>query len=492
MKHSCLTNTQEQVNEYSFTRQLVYLFTHLRMKTKLFFLSLLTTFIYLSCEDSTISEIGISIMPDEDKISVYEDTISITLKTVKTDSIYAKTINGALGEYYDPTFGALNAGFACQFYPSIGFQSLDSLVGGQIDSVFLDIYYSYMGDSLAPMELTVYPVNKSLEKNYYTSVDPEQFADMGHPITKFAYTAQNSNIPDYSLYGRLSVPMPVEWGQQYVDAIRTDSTLSNDKDKFISMFPGLYLKSTFGSGSMLFVDNTALEAYTQIVIQYRTKEEGESYEGGDSIRKRYAYWAVTKEVIQLNSYKNTNMDYLFRNDSITYIKSPAGVFTEVTIPISEITQRIGKRQFNSVKFSLKAYPKNEWNYSLSFPGIWSYQQVSSGVATNLLLIPPDSTKNFFEQQQVPSNITSYTTTFTSTDYTYNFNNISNLIRYAIDNNSDEDLKLLLIPVRTSYTYSGTYGYSDYATSYDLYPSGVALKSTDQEIRIIASDLEINK
>ncbi|MDR2622349.1 MAG: hypothetical protein LBC48_07180, partial [Dysgonamonadaceae bacterium] len=85
-----------------------------------------------------------------------------------------------------------------------------------------------------------------------------------------------------------------------------------------------------------------------------------------------------------------------------------------------------------------------------------------------------------------------TTLFASANYTYNFNNISNLIRYAIDNKPDEDLKLLLIPVRTSYTFSTQTGYSDYATSYDLYPSGVALKRNNQKIHIIASDLKINE
>jgi hypothetical protein len=471
------------------------------MKTKLFFLSFLAAFIYLSCEDSTISEIGTSIMPDEDKIVVYDTTISIALKTVKTDSIYAKTINGALGEYYDPTFGTLNAGFACQFYPSINFNDsvrfLTDMVDGKIDSVFLDVYYTYMGDSLAPMELTVYPINKPLEKNYYTNVNPDEFADMSHPVIRYPYTTKSQNFPGYN-YGMLSVVMPVEWGQKYVDAMKAsfvqpgNSVLKYSLADFTNMFPGLYLKSTFGSGCMLFVNNTAIDAYTQIVIQYRTKEPGQSYLGGDSIRKRYAYWAVTKEVIQTNSYKNTNIDYLFRNDSTVYVKSPAGVFTELTIPIPEIVQKIGKKQFSSVKLSLSAYPRNEWNYSLNFPGLGGYQQVSSGVAYNLLLIPPDSTKNFFEQQRVANNVTAYMTTFAATNYTYNFNNISSLIRHAIEHKPNEDLKLWLIPVQSSYTYSTQTGYVDYATTYDLYPSGVALKSNDQKIRIIASDLEINK
>jgi hypothetical protein len=462
------------------------------MKTKLFFLSLLTAFIYYACEDSSILEIGDSILPDEDKIEVFRDTIPITLRTVKTDSIYAKAINATLGEYYDPTFGILNAGFACQFYPSIRFQNLDNLIDGKIDSIYLDIYYSYMGDSLAPMELTVYPVNKQLEKNYYTTVNPEQFADMSHPLSKYAYTAKNQNISNYYLYGRLSVPMPVEWVQKYVDAIREDSTINQDKNKFINMFPGLYLKSTFGSGCLIYTGSKITDAYTQIRIQYRTKEEGTSYEGGDSIRKRYAYWAVTKEVIQINAYKNTQIDDLLLNDTITYIKSPAGVFTELTIPIPEIIQKIGKKQFSSVKLSLEAYRRDEWSYSLNLPGIGEYSSTADMVA-KLLMIPPDSTKNFFEQQQVANNITSYTTRLNTSTYTYDFNNISNLIRYAIDHKPDENLKLWLIPVEVNYTYSSQIGnYVDYATRYDLYLSGVALHNKNRKISIFASDLKINK
>jgi len=439
-------------------------------------------------------------MPDGDKIQMYEDTVAITLKTIKADSIYAKTINGTLGEYYDPTFGTLNAGFACQFFPAIGFDStrfITDMIDGKIDSVYLDMYYSYMGDSLAPMELTVYPINKPLEKNYYTSVNPEEFADMANPVTRFAYTANNQNIPNYSLYGRLSVPLPVEWAQKYVDALKNNKDMSaND---FIKIFPGLYLKSTFGSGSLLFINNSSPytdNAYTEMVIQYRTKEPGESYLGGDSTVTRFLVWGVTKEVIQINSYTHSNMDNLFQDNSTAYLQSPAGVFTEITIPIDSIIQKIGKKQFSSVKLSLKTLPRNEWNYSLTFPGLGFTS--NSLVASKLLLIQPDSVKNFFEQQQIANNVTSYTAMFSSSSYTYDFNNISNIIRYAIDHNPNEKLKLWVIPVKTSFTAStNVYGSTDYSTatdfstSYDLYPTGVGLQSAGQKIKIIASDLHIN-
>ena len=467
------------------------------MKTKIIFLSLLTAFISFSCEDSTVSEIGISIMPDGDKIQMYENTVPIALKTIKVDSIYAKTINGSLGEYFDPTFGTLNSGFACQFFPAIGFDStrfIMDMVGGKIDSAFLYMTYTYMGDSLAPMGLTVFPINKPLEKNYYTSVNPQEFADMANPITRFTYTASNPNIP-YSSYGLLSVPMPVEWAQKYVDTLKNNKDMS--ADDFVKMFPGLYLKSTFGSGCMLFMNTSVASstydnAYTQIVVYYRTKEPGASYLGGDSIRKRTLIWGVTKEVIQINSYAHTNLDNLLQDNSTTYLKSPAGVFTEISIPIDSIIQKIGRRQFSSVKLSLSALPRNDWNYSLTFPGLgYPSTTTGSGIAAKLLLILPDSVKNFFEQQQVANNVTSYATTFTTSTYTYNFNNISNLIRYAIDHKTNDNLKLWVIPVRTTWTTDQYGNRADFATSYDLYPTGVALRADNQTISIIASDLQIN-
>ena len=127
---------------------------------------------------------------------------------------------------------------------------------------------------------------------------------------------------------------------------------------------------------------------------------------------------------------------------------------------------------------------------MTFPGLGNTS--TQQVAAKLLLIPPDSVKNFFEQQLVANNKTSYTTMFSAITYTYNFDNISSLIRYAIDHNPNEDLKLRVIPVRTNYTYdSRTNTYPDFATSYDLFPTGVAIRGANQEIRIIASDLQIN-
>ena len=463
------------------------------MKTKWILLCLLSGIMYMACED-TISRVGIGTQPDEDKISVFDTTLFVEAQTIQVDSIYAKTENGFLGEYHDPFYGTVKGSYICQYYPSVGFYYLDSIVDNKIDSVRLNISYSYMGDSLAPMELTVYPVIKQLDKHYYTNAEPSHYCDMNNPITKYSYTARNLNISDsaliasnYSYY--ISVPLPIKLGQDYLDKVRNNEL--NSVDEFLDFFPGTYLTTTFGTGSMLAVN------YTEIIFYYSRKTTLKDINNNDSIAIRVSNAAltVTKEIIQLNALKNTNPSFLLENNSDSmYLKSPAGVFTELTIPIKEIVKGIGKKKFSSVKLSLSAYAKKEWEYALPFPG--TGQMGSSYYKSKLLLIEPDSVKNFFEQQKTADNRTSFSTIFNGSTYTYDFNNIANVVQNAIEKAPEKDLKLWLIPVQTTWS-SQSNGVSsvevDYMTSYYLYPSGVTLKKggDNLKVQIVATDLKID-
>jgi hypothetical protein len=173
----------------------------------------------------------------------------------------------------------------------------------------------------------------------------------------------------------------------------------------------------------------------------------------------------------------------------------------LTIPIKEIVKGIGKKKFSSVKLSLKAYHKEDWEYSLQFPGT-STSDVplydgTSGYSAKLLLIEPDSIATFFEEKKVADGKTSYTAQFSHSTYTYDFNNIANVVQNAIDKAPDKDLKLWLIPVQTTwFMQSVSYGSSipvDYLTTHYLYPSGVTLKKGEDnlKVRVIATDLKIN-
>jgi hypothetical protein len=208
-----------------------------------------------------------------------------------------------------------------------------------------------------------------------------------------------------------------------------------------------------------------------------------------------AVFSVTKEIIQLNKIENKNPAFISEdNPDKVYIKSPAGVFTELTIPIKEIVKGIGKRKFSGVTLSLNAYPKGEWEYGLDFPGMPQETSANSGLNPKLLLIEPDSIQNFFEMKKVADFKTSFTTQFKESTYSYDYRNIANVVQNAIDNAPDKDLKLWLIPIETAW-YSDGYGNKiDYLSSYDLFPSAVTLRKggNNLKIRVTASDLTINK
>jgi len=478
------------------------------MKTIGIIFCLLSSVIFFSCND-TIGRVGLGIQPEEDKVAVFDTTFTFDARTIAVDSIYAKTPYGFLGEFYDPAYGSIKSSFICQYYPSIGFQYLDSIVDNKIDSVRLNLYYSeFIGDSLTPMEVTVYPVIKPLTENYYTNTDPSVFCDMNNPIAKYSYTARNKNLSDSLIQANItngsypfhiSIPLPVKLGQDYLDKIRNGELKT--VDEFLNFFPGTYLKTTFGTGSML-----PIELAT--ILVYCTQETMlQNVSGGDSIAYKpdEAVFAVTKEVIQLNKFENKNPAFLTEDSpDKTYIKTPAGVYTEITIPIKKIVAAIGKKKFSSVAFSLNAYPPEDIPFPLPIPGkaitagynAYGNTQ-STGFDRKLLLIQPDSVKNFFEMKKVVDNQTAFTAYFNENTYTYNFTNIANLIQYAINNAPDKDLKLWVIPVQTTWvsqtTSSGYPAQMDYTTANDLYPSAVTLKKggDNLKIRVIASDLKIN-
>ena len=72
--------------------------------------------------------------------------------------------------------------------------------------------------------------------------------------------------------------------------------------------------------------------------------------------------------MQLNRFKNTDLTPLLEeNDSIAYLKTPAGVYTQLTIPAQDIVERIGDRVINNIPLTIKALPQENWQWALSAP-----------------------------------------------------------------------------------------------------------------------------
>jgi hypothetical protein len=417
--------------------------------------------------------------------------------TVRLDSVFAKTSECMLGEMYDPVYGHIKAEVLCQFYCEEGFTFAQTPLNGKIDSMELLIFHPLIsgslqayGDTLTPMELTIYPIDRPLKKNFYTNDNPENYCDMTNPLGKSSYTAYDLSISDsiraldnYSPFIR--VKLPTELGQKiYDETIQNPSSFSN-QDAFNEFFPGIYISNTYGSGCL--IKTVGENINMRIFYDYVHEEKDQN--GNDSIIHAAQWFTVSKEVVQINRFVNSNIDQLLvDNPTHTYIKSPAAVCTKLVLPTTEISREIdiNDRFINGFTLNLKYLPEDEWSFAYYPPGC-------------LLLLPEDSVISFFEKGSVEN----YSTSFVSFGYTsasssefgynpntrtYSFGNISNLLKNHIDHSPDKDLSLYVIPItrRTSYYSTGgsSYIYYSIGISHSFNLSGVKIRTDEENMRVV--------
>lgn len=440
------------------------------------------------CNDE-LSQVGPSIQPDADRSFVYADTFYIEASTVKLDSVYARTVSGLLGNIYDPLYGELTADYICQFYCPEDYKFSHEPLEGKVDSMAFFVMYNrgedgYMGDSLTPMTAQVYRVTKPLERNYYTNMDPKEYCDMNTLLGEKTYTAYDMSISDsirnitdtsdpnyYTPNVRIRISTDI--AQEFYEETVNNPATFHDQEAFNRFFPGFYVTTSYGSGNILKV------AQSSFFIYYRYKTQTEA--GNDTIISTREQFNVTKEVIQMNRMENDNLDQLLApSDEYTYLKTPSGVCTKLVIPAQEINDRIEGRIINNLELSLQAMPQEDWKYALEAP---SY----------VMLLPEDSVKSFFENNKIEDSYSAFLGTYSTSTRVYSFDNISNVLQLHLENNPDEDLRLLVVPVNRTYD-TDQYGNPANTTAIGnyLFPSAVKLKKDEASRQIVVLTSKYNQ
>ena len=202
----------------------------------------------------------------------------------------------------------------------------------------------------------------------------------------------------------------------------------NSKAFIENVFKGVYIKSDYGDGTVLYVDRVDLQMKYQFYVidtatnvPYKRKQAG--FENEDSTAHTWrTEFASTKEVIQANQFLNSDkIQKLAAEDEHTYIKSPAGIFTEAELPYDDIYQKLANDTLNAVKLTFTNYNKQDspYEFSMSAP-------------SNVLLLRKVDFKSFFEENKLPDNITSYTVKHNNVATNqYTFNNIARLVTTCI-------------------------------------------------------------
>jgi len=425
-------------------------------------LAMILPMAFAACDDNT-EGLGGSMMPGEDNISIDQKVYNATSRSLLAgDSILAKTSTAYLGRYTDPTYGTFEADFFAQFHCVEDFQFPEGGVAGDTAvSAEVRLYVSsFFGDSISPSHLSVYPLNKVLEedRNYYTDLNPEEYYDATQaPLASRPYTAEDKTLPDsitdannYVSYIR--VQLPRQFGTDIIRKYYDNPANFTNSETFINnVCKGMYFKCDQGDGSILYIQ----QAQLNISFKYFIKSSSGKV---DSLVTVIAQFAGTQEVIQANRFQTDKekLKKLVEEDgSCTYLKTPAGIFTELTLPLDEIAENHINRgdTLNSVKLTITRY-----NESINDSEEAAFKM---GVPRTILMVRKKDMYTFFEKNQVADNKTSYLASFNSSYNTYTFNNMSQLITNCINEKNDangqvdEDWnKVVLIPVVTTTDNTG--------------------------------------
>ena len=417
---------------------------------------LLAAFSMVACDDTT-DTLGSSITNKVDNLTITDATYNVETQSLVAGPVLSKSNNGIIGRVKDPETGTyLTADYMTQMVPLSTF-SVDTLQyikdanNGELraDSCFLLVsYQSTYGDSLAPMKVTAYEMSKPMteDKNYLTDFDPMAegyIAENGyHNSATYSLSKATGNFKIYlnKPYTKDGVTYD-NYGTYMLKTFVEHPEYFKSNYQFLkNVCPGFYIKHEGGIGNVADVWNTEVQFYWS-----RQKTIKASDGVTDSIAKGYGFNRIdgTEEALQTNHIVNdaASIASLAADPSCTYLKSPAGIFTEVTLPVEEILRGHENDTLNTA--------------SVTFPRINNTEtdnQYTFDTPSYVLMIPKDSIDSFFENGDVVNNRNSFYASYSSsTTNGYTFSNISNLITAMSKKkgSSENWNKAVLIPITVS-------------------------------------------
>lgn len=431
------------------------------MKLKYLYAGLLATLIY-SCDDTTTG-IGDSTIAAGDSISAGAVIYNVHTRSILADSVYARTSTAYLGKYTDPQFGEFSADFIAQFNCTDNFEFPETVQ--EITSIKMRMFYdNYFGDSSNAMRMQIDTLDKVIPEKelstFYTSVDPAQYYnENSNPVARKAFAAKGASASDttivnydsfgnptsYSYYWQ-DVKLPLTLGQHMFDKYKEDKNNYKNAEAFIkNVLKGFYVHCTHGDGTILYINDMQLHLNFKYLIESSSGKV-------DSLVNGSTIFAATKEVIQANHFQNSDrLKELVEEKDYTYLKTPAGIFTEVTLPIEEIAEMHMRDTLNAASITFTRYnEKSESKYPM-------------GIPQTLLMVRKCDMHKFFEKNETYDDQTSFIAQYvgsSETANTYSFPNISPLITQCINekqaSKNDADWnKVVLIPVKTETDSNGS-------------------------------------
>lgn len=420
---------------------------------------------FAACDDTT-EEIGGSITNKIDNINISDSAFNVTTKSIVAGAVLSRNNTGLIGKMKDPETGNYVKGdYMTQLsvLPTFDVDTLDYIKQAnkgsiEADSCYLLVSYnaSY-GDTIAPMKVTAYEMTKPMaeDKEYYSDYDAFEkgWVNENNQHWSSNYNLSNtSDVKNFKIYLNKEYKKDGKkyknYGSYIMQTYAEHPEYFKTNYKFLhNVCPGFYIKNVGGTGNMAKIWNTELIFYW---TRHKTIKAKDGVTDSTAVGIGYNRFDGTEEVLQLNKIENDtkNLEQLASQQNCTYLKSPAGIFTEVTLPIEDIMKGHEKDTLNTATVSFpRLNNENEDNpYNFATP-------------STILMVQKDSLQSFFEKSKLADNRTSYTASYSRTGTyknAYTFQNIANLVSAMYKNKGKGENwnKVVLVPVNIITTTQG--------------------------------------
>ncbi len=457
---------------------------------------------FAACDDTT-EGIGGSITNKIDNINISNSAFNVTTKSIVADSVLSRNNMGLIGKMKDPETGNYVKGdYMTQLsvLPTFSVDTLDYIKQAnkgsiEADSCYLLVSYnaSY-GDTIAPMKVTAYEMTQPMaeDKEYYSNYDAfkEGLVSENNQHWSSNYNLSNtSDVKNFKIYLNKEYKKDGKtyknYGSYIMQTYAEHPEYFKTNYKFLhNVCPGFYIKNVGGTGNMAKIWNTELIFYW---TRHKTIKAKDGVTDSTAVSIGYNRFDGTEEVLQLNKIENDtkNLEELASKQNYTYLKSPAGIFTEVTLPIEDIMKGHEKDTLNTATISFPRLNADEDNpYNFATP-------------STILMVQKDSLQSFFEKSKLADNRTSYTASYSSTGTyknAYTFQNIANLVSAMYKNKAEGEKKnakwmdehpnwnkVVLVPVNVITTTQG------YTTVISKINHDMSLASTRLKRGLITTD-----
>lgn len=421
------------------------------MQSKFFIIFLLATVLLSACEDKTATDMGAVLQTEADKITLGTETFNLETDNEIISSMVSRPDSFLLGTYIDKHFGTTNADFFMQVESPLNFPYPAGAVPDSAELVLQ--YFSWFGYKYSPMEVSVYLMdqNKTFDFNstYYSDIKVEDYTSKSNLIGRKSFTAKDALFLKTDSTA-IKMKLSDDFVNNKFNAVLTD-TIPN-LNSFLKFFPGLYVTSNFGSASMLHISTAVLRYH----FHYYFQENGKSVKAN-----AYINYPANSWVRQVNRVNHPDAaiisQKLDETDTVNFISSPAHIYTSINLPIARIKDKINnvhnkKLNINSAQLRLDITQLEEMSDAQRVP---EYLLILRDTAT-------DSYKEFFQKRKLPNSTTSVLAQYArgkdkitgETAFYYTFD-MAMLIKNELNNNSNANVKYIVVPVAVKKNSSGS-------------------------------------